>query len=204
MPKLRHLSYSDYRSLAMNDESYVQLCQRLFGQTVCPSWLWTDDGAKERFHDFLDDLSRYRGRWDSLSIGRHPFETNHRDSDNLQSRSRIAGQRRQIMSHKTLFERLSESHGGKPLHLPVRSLRLPMLYGSHRIVNAMGGLSNLVTSSLVELDIGSGVLHGSFEQLKQSDHPSIGKYEGRTKLEEFSNIKSCTRARHQTWGSFDH
>jgi hypothetical protein len=59
---------------------------------VCPSWLWTDDGAKERFHDFLDDLSRCRGRWDSLSIGRHPFETNHRDSDNLQSHSRIAGQ----------------------------------------------------------------------------------------------------------------
>jgi hypothetical protein len=76
----------------MNDESYVQLCQRLFGQTVCPSWLWTDDGAKERFHDFLDDLSRCRGRWDSLSIGRHPFETNHRDSDKLQSHSRIAGQ----------------------------------------------------------------------------------------------------------------
>jgi hypothetical protein len=185
LPKLRHLSYSDYRALAMNDESYVQLCQRMFGQTVCPSWLWTDDGAKERFHEFLDDLSRCSGRWDSLSIGRHPFETNCRDLDNIQSHSGTAGQRLPIMTHKTMFEKLSESRQGKPLHLPVRTLRLPLLRGDGKIVHAMGGLSNLVTSALVELDIGSELFHGDHRQLGNQDDVLVRKYAARSKLEHF-------------------
>jgi hypothetical protein len=66
-PNLRHLAHSDYRALAYNGESYVHLCQRLFGHTVCPSWSLKDESdpdAREtyqlRFQTFLQDLSRSR------------------------------------------------------------------------------------------------------------------------------------------------
>lgn len=48
-PRLRHLSFADFRSLSRNGESYNQLCWRLFGGTLCPELLINRDAMFSGF-----------------------------------------------------------------------------------------------------------------------------------------------------------
>jgi hypothetical protein len=79
LPNLRHLTFGDYRALAVDGESYVKLCRRLFGQSVCPKCSLTDRMIRRRFNEVIYDLQKDGRVWDSLSIGRHPFETSYSD-----------------------------------------------------------------------------------------------------------------------------
>lgn len=78
LPKLKHISYGDYRSLAYEGESYTELVNRLFGQTLPPTcdnaYITDDDVESSCLKDFLKELAKRRRVWHSLSIGRHPFE----------------------------------------------------------------------------------------------------------------------------------
>jgi hypothetical protein len=181
LPKLRHLEYSDYRSLAMNGESYAQLCRRLFGITVCPNWSWSDDGVEKRFHNFLDDLSHCRGVWDSLSIGRHPFETNYHDIEDKRFWSDNSGQKPVIMTHETMFGLLVDGRSERLPQLPVRFLRLPMLIGGHYALNESAGLLHLATSALVELDLATADYHLYHDKMEHNN-PTRPNYEDRSDM----------------------
>lgn len=78
LPKLKHVSYGDFRSLAYEGESYTELVNRLFGQTLPPScdiaYCTDDDVEFSPLKIFLKELAKRRRVWHSLSIGRHPFE----------------------------------------------------------------------------------------------------------------------------------
>ena len=66
---LAHVSFSDFRALAYPDESYADLCRRLFGDMACPQLSVL--GRAEEFLNFLRNPQR--GSWKSISIGHHPF-----------------------------------------------------------------------------------------------------------------------------------
>ena len=66
---LENVSFSDFRTLAYSDESYADLCRRMFGDMVCPNF-----SGSETVDEFLHSLhSPHRGSWKSVSIGHHPF-----------------------------------------------------------------------------------------------------------------------------------
>lgn len=85
LPNLRHIMYGDYRALAYDGETYVQLCRRLFNRTVCPTWALTGAASPNRFLQFMCDLSGRQRNWMSVSIGRHPFETSYIDQGTVSS-----------------------------------------------------------------------------------------------------------------------
>ncbi|KAM0706125.1 hypothetical protein Q7P35_006674 [Cladosporium inversicolor] len=69
---LEHMSFSDFRALAYPEESYADLCRRLFGGMVRPKFS-TAGGVQE----FLCVLRvPHRGSWKSISIGYHPLLVN--------------------------------------------------------------------------------------------------------------------------------
>lgn len=78
LPRLQHVSYSDFRALAYAEESYADLCTRLFGDVVCPKV----GGYRKPTcsAEFLTALCEpRRGSWASLTIGNHPFVSNRFD-----------------------------------------------------------------------------------------------------------------------------
>lgn len=81
LPKLRHVSFADYRALSFNGESYGELCHRLFGQAMSPRHLSNLIPRSNRhgiptgvdFGDFVRHLSRINLKLETLSIGRNNF-----------------------------------------------------------------------------------------------------------------------------------
>lgn len=178
LPKLRHLVHSDYRALAYNGESYAQLCQRLFNHTVCPTWSHVpeadstaDSSYADRFQAFLEYLPSTRGTWDSLSIGRHPFETNHHDSERHPPRN--SGRRSVVLNYNPLMKQFSKDHG-QSFMLNVRSLRLPLLTGGRTLITKLGGLSRLVTRNLTELDLGDYNFYRYWDHFKKTPQGAFG------------------------------
>ncbi|KAM0706126.1 hypothetical protein Q7P35_006675 [Cladosporium inversicolor] len=160
LPKLRNLAHSDYRALAYNGESYAHLCQRLFGHTVCPAFsniervsedTETDEDYRQSYHrrlqTFLEDVSRVSRTWDSISIGRHPFETNHHDFYD-RFISPVSGRKNVELRYDALFSKF-----GKDQRMNVRSLKLPILAFDQDSITKYGGLSNLVADSVLELEV---------------------------------------------------
>ena len=43
LPKLRHFEFTDFRALSRNREAFVELCKRLFGETLSPELLPDDE-----------------------------------------------------------------------------------------------------------------------------------------------------------------
>lgn len=173
LPNLRNIVHSDYRALAYDGESYAHLCRRLFGHTVCPTWLHIDqvsedpeedddtsEGYHHRFQTFLEDMSSLRRTWDSISIGRHPFEANHHDYDRLGSR--VLGRKNVKIQYDALFSKFGREQG-----MDVKSLRLPILTGDSNSISEFGGLSNLVTDKLLELDVGEFRFYRHWERFKR-------------------------------------
>jgi hypothetical protein len=69
------LARTEIRSLAYPEESHVDLCKRLFGDTICPDLpsLWSEACPDE----FLYALRHsYRRSWKFISIGHHSFLSN--------------------------------------------------------------------------------------------------------------------------------
>ena len=174
LPQLRNIAHTDYRALAYNGESLAHLCQRLFGHTVCPTWSNIDSvsedleadedrsqGYHRRFQTFLEDISRAGRAWDSISIGRHPFEVNYHDYNYLGSRT--LGRKNVELRYDALF-----SKSGPERQMNVRSLRLPILTGGEDSISKFGGLSNLVTDSLLELEVGEVVFYRLWDRFKKS------------------------------------
>ena len=177
LPKLRNIAHSDYRALAYNGETYAHLCQRLFGNTVCPLWSNVDrvranrdddqdtsQGYHDRFQSFLSDLSNVRQIWDSLSFGRHPFEVCHYDFEQLGSRG--LDQKSVELRYDALFPQL-----GAGRQLKVRHLRLPILTGNQDSVPKHGGLEALVTDNLVELEVGQARFYKYWDRFKKTLPP---------------------------------
>jgi hypothetical protein len=78
-PLLQHLSFSDFRALAYVEESYVDLCKRLFSNMVLPEFKqsYLEHKRSRAFSDFLSVMrTPLRGCWKTLSIGHHPFVGN--------------------------------------------------------------------------------------------------------------------------------
>lgn len=176
MPKLCHLAYSDYRELAYDDESYSQLCQRLFGDTVCPSLSYYSEysDAQQRFQDFLEDLRRCNKAWDSLSIGRHPFEFVYHDSliyfsENFED-SWDYFHDMVSMPFKALFIKTPERRNITPLTLAVRSLSLPTLYRNHEPLPDEEESPRIVTVGLVQLDIRARDFDARYYSIKDPHH----------------------------------
>ena len=74
MPKLRHVRFTDFRSLRKDSESYDACCQRLFCDTLEPCIF---SGAHDELLTvFLSDLAAAapNGRIESFVVGSHPFE----------------------------------------------------------------------------------------------------------------------------------
>jgi hypothetical protein len=156
LPKLRNLVHSDFRVLAYNGESYTHLCQRLFGHTVLPHWSNAEENIEDskgsyynRFQTFMADILSYGGTWESISFGRYPFETSHRDTDRYSPRH--SGNNNMRLRYDQLWQRFGDN-GYSPMN--VRSLSLPLLTGTEHSIGTFGGLSTIVTDALVELELG--------------------------------------------------
>lgn len=156
LPKLRNLVHSDFRALAYNGESYTHLCQRLFGNTVVPHHPNAEERIRDskgsyynRFQRFLDDVLSYGGTWESISFGRHPFETNHHDTGRYSSR--YAGNSNTRLKYEQLWWKFSEEVRSP---MDVRCLSLPLLLGTEHSIGKCGGLSTIITDTLVELELG--------------------------------------------------
>lgn len=136
-PKLQHTAFSDYRALRLAGESYVQLCTRLFGNTVCPrppEYKLLNEAVR----DFLQTLkAANHGPWKSLSICRHPFETNAFDQVS----------QRQAPSNATSIDLQLAFQPA------VGILRLPLIYGAGLGELPQRALDNLSSSTLLELEL---------------------------------------------------
>ena len=99
-----------------------------------------------RFQRFMDDLLSYGGSWDSISFGRHPFETNHRDGE--RPSYRWSGNSNMRLIYELLWRKFGDE-GYSPMN--VRCLRLTLLRGTEHDLGKFGELSNIVTDTLVEL-----------------------------------------------------
>lgn len=156
LPKLRNLVHSSFRALAYNGESYMHLCQRPFGDTVLPHWANVEEKIEDskgsyynRFQKFMDDILSCGGTWDSISFGRHPFETNYHDTDGYCPCH--SGNNNMRLNYDLLWRKFSKE-GHSPMN--VRCLRLPLLLGTENSIREFGGLSTIATDTLTELELG--------------------------------------------------
>jgi hypothetical protein len=151
LPNLRHLIYGDYRTLALDGESYAELCKRLFGQTVCPTCSLTKDGAAVRFTDFVFYLQICGRDWDSLSVGRHPFEIPY--NDRIVAPIALAGSDQGDVTMQ--WDALTHAtRANEDRKLQIKSLRLPVMRTSLNVTKIMAGLSTFVDRGVIDLDLG--------------------------------------------------
>jgi hypothetical protein len=76
-PKLRALTFTDYRGLARRGETYMELCTRLFGNMLEPErWHWSlDNGAcTTEAIAVLEVITKSKVGLQSLSFGPHFYE----------------------------------------------------------------------------------------------------------------------------------
>lgn len=153
LPNLRHIIYGDYRALAYDGETYVELCRRLFKRTVCPRWIFTGSDCPNRFVQFMYDLMDRQRTWKSVSIGRHPFETSHVDQGVVPDIEdpETTAQSDVTASYAILFTDQFDLVCPK---LQVQSLKLPTLVTHVQEIESFGRLSKVIESGLVELDLG--------------------------------------------------
>ena len=77
LPKLRAVTFTDYRGLARRGETYVDLCTRLFGNMLEPErWHWTlDNGVcTTEAIAVLEVIAKSKVGLQSLSFGPHFYE----------------------------------------------------------------------------------------------------------------------------------
>lgn len=86
LPKLRHVHFTDYRELARPDESYMDLCTRLFGNVREPErWNNLEHGGEvtEEILEAWKIIMKVKGEIRSISLGPHPFEQRCNSTDPL-------------------------------------------------------------------------------------------------------------------------
>jgi hypothetical protein len=194
LPNLRHVIYGDYRALAYDGETYVQLCRRLFKRTVCPRWAFTGSDSPNRFLQFMYDLSGLQRTWKSVSIGRHPFETSHVDQGivyDIQDPEPTA-QSDVTTSYAILFTDQVDLVCPK---LQVRSFKLPTLVTHVQEIESFGRLSKVIDSGLVELDLGvSTFAHHTMSSLDSRLARSLDVFRPLLvpTLPDFPNLRSVT------------
>lgn len=125
LPKLRHFSFTDYRSLAFAGESYHRLCKRLFGNTLEPTALGLGQRRPWFWHELTEVINVFTGlkrRLSSLSIGEQPFQAYvmHKPQPSQLSVGpgmfRWLARQQKSSHHSSLLDIL---HGLRSLHLPV-------------------------------------------------------------------------------------
>lgn len=154
LPKLKYVSYADYRSLAYEGESYTKLVNRMFGQTLPPSCHYAHDAADidlNPLKKLLEELAQ-RGRvWHSLSIGRHPFERSLAD--------RATADHGMVLEHMELEMEYQEMRIGNftsdLAKLQVKSLCMPSLTREPRTDDSLCSLKTFFDQDcLSDLDLG--------------------------------------------------
>jgi hypothetical protein len=134
---LEHVSFSDFRTLAYSEESYVELCQRLFGDMVCPKF-----SGSQNTDEFLRSLRcPQRGSWKSISIGHHPFLGNAFD--------RIRQGEARKWHHSIAHCRLDEILSAEVLRLSVFSDG----WQDNSVAHAQWGFGMNMMSKLRELEL---------------------------------------------------
>lgn len=83
---IKHISYTDWRALAREGESYDELCRRLFGSTVTPVWNLLHRDHRSHLIQFLSVVGEAPWSLRSLTIGRHPFQFDSFDEKRYSSR----------------------------------------------------------------------------------------------------------------------
>ncbi|GAB7329126.1 hypothetical protein MBLNU13_g00955t1 [Cladosporium sp. NU13] len=76
-PKLRAVTFTDYRGLARRGETYMELCTRLFGNMLEPErWHWSLDNGicTTEVIALLEVISKSKVGLQSMSFGPHFFE----------------------------------------------------------------------------------------------------------------------------------
>jgi hypothetical protein len=127
LPKLRAITFTDYRGLARRNETYMELCTRLFGNMLEPErWHWTlDNGAcTTEAIAVLEVISKSKVGLQSLSFGPHFYEMVFFPQEPL-----ITYKEPQYLSVEDLDYGESDlSPDWATLLKSVRSLRLPLLF----------------------------------------------------------------------------
>ncbi|GAB7333684.1 hypothetical protein MBLNU13_g05231t3 [Cladosporium sp. NU13] len=151
LPNLRHLMYGDFGALAYEGEIYAELCGRSFGKTFCPNCSLTDHGVLNRFNYFVFYLQICGRDWESLSIGRHPFETSYDDRSAGPVNASSSFQDDVTMNWDVLTH---ASRAKDDTKLQIKALRLPVMHPTLNVTKTLGGLSIFVGRGLVYLDLG--------------------------------------------------
>jgi hypothetical protein len=88
LPQLRHIDYTDFRALSLQGESFQDLCQRLFGESLHPKLLCLTSESTSRMNrdgvaqsegvlslvTFIRQLDSLEWQPQSFSIGRNNFD----------------------------------------------------------------------------------------------------------------------------------
>lgn len=146
LPNLLHLMYGDFRALAHDGETYAELCGRFFGKTVCPNCSLTEYGVMDRFNDFVFYLQICDRDWESLAIGRHPFETSYADRSTGPVHAGSSFQDDVAMDWDVITHATRMKDDTK---LQVKALRLPVMHTTLNVTKTLGGLSTFVGQGLV-------------------------------------------------------
>jgi hypothetical protein len=139
LPNLRHIEYTDSRVLSLQGESYQDLCQRLFGQTLHPQHLChnsveteraeQDDAAKyhgwESLDRFLKYVSTMEWKPESLSTGRNNFDLPELDRRDIWDYGRPVNSPELDLIKPLTSESSQWFASLKALHLPITSTPTP-------------------------------------------------------------------------------
>ncbi|KAM0721555.1 hypothetical protein Q7P37_002480 [Cladosporium fusiforme] len=145
LPRLCHLSYTDWRALSRYGESYKDLCQRLFLNSLPPRFM--DGGLPSRreyrssFKDFLAEVSHIDPTLRSFWIGGNNFEIPEMDVRRM-GRSPDANLFGSFLDDRYLLPHVVSAEW-EVLH-SVRSLRLPLVLQS---INGSDSKSNGIIAS---------------------------------------------------------
>lgn len=127
LPKLRALTFTDYRGLARRGETYMELCIRLFGNMLEPErWHWSLDNGSCTTEAIavLEVISKSKVGLQSVSFGPHSFEMVSFPQEPL-----VTYKEPHFLSLDDLDYGESElSPNWTSLFKGLRSLRLPLLF----------------------------------------------------------------------------
>ena len=87
LPNLRRVVFGDFLSLAKPGESYSELCNRLFGNTLEPVTLSFFDTTQQEFQVTLDTLSQRHHPIQQFLVGGHPNDPLKSSANNQSSSS---------------------------------------------------------------------------------------------------------------------
>lgn len=190
LPKLRSITFTDYRGLARRDETYMELCTRLFGNMLEPErWHWTlDHGAcTTESLAVLEVITKSKVGLQSVSFGPHFYEMASFPQEPLATYKEL-----HYLSIDDLDYGDSDlSPDWATLFKGIRSLRLPLLFVEAAFPSEqVGKLFSAIPNTVEHLALGAkGPVEG-YEALLQATSQVLRPFKQLISGLRFPNLRT--------------